>query len=151
MFGNKTTQNDISLPVSACQAVLSDTPYFQLSVKLKSLRSLLYLVCSALVQVFCIGRERRMRSRGVEPAGSCPTLVNNILSAASFYGRPQYRGRQDQAPRSHNSQDSIRDALEVVSYSFLQLLKRPCRTHLLRNGLSLQIRRERPEDRASLL
>src|SRR6266852_4308005 len=43
-------------------------------------------------------------------------------SAASFYGRPQYRGRQDQAPRSHNSQDSIRDELEVISYSFLQLL-----------------------------
>src|SRR6267143_537962 len=71
-------------------------------------------------------------------------------STASFYCRPQYRGRQDQAPRSHNSQDSIRDALEVVSYSFLQLLKRPCRMHLLRNGLSLQIRRERPEDRAFL-
>src|SRR5258708_38843915 len=94
--------------------------------------------------MFCMGCERKTRSRGVEPAGSC--LVNNILSAASFYGRPQYRGRQDQAPRSHNSQDSILDALEVVSYSFLQLLKRPCRMHLLRNGLSLQIRRERPED-----
>jgi hypothetical protein len=38
-----------------------------------------------LIQMFCIGRERRTRSRGVEPAGSCPTLVNNILSAASFY------------------------------------------------------------------
>jgi hypothetical protein len=37
------------------------------------------------VQMFCIGRERRTRSRGVEPAGSCPTLVNIILSAASFY------------------------------------------------------------------
>jgi Tol biopolymer transport system component len=32
-----------------------------------------------------IGSERRTRSRGVEPAGRCPTLVNNILSAASFY------------------------------------------------------------------
>src|SRR5260370_41006750 len=99
--------------------------------------------------MFCIGCERKTRSRGVEPAGSC--LVNNILSAASFYGRPQYRGRQDQAPRTHNSQDSLRDALEVVSYSFLQLLKRPCRMHLLPNGLSLQLRRERPKDRASLL
>ena len=38
-----------------------------------------------LIQMFCIGRERRTRSRSVEPAGSCPTLVNNILSAASFY------------------------------------------------------------------
>ncbi len=34
---------------------------------------------------FCVGRERGTRSRGVEPAGSFPTLVNNILSAASFY------------------------------------------------------------------
>jgi hypothetical protein len=39
MFGNKITQSDISLPVSACQAVLLGTPYFQLSVKLKSSRS----------------------------------------------------------------------------------------------------------------
>ncbi len=61
--------------------------------------------------------------------------MNNILSAASFYGRPQYRGRQDQAPRSHNSQDSIRDALEVVSYSFLQLLKRPCRIECIYFGM----------------
>src|SRR6266852_4401443 len=101
--------------------------------------------------MFCIGRERRTRSRGVESAGSCPTLVNNTLSAASFYGRPQYRGRQDQAPRSHSSQDSIRDELGVIPYPFLRLPKPPCRMHLLRNGLSLQIRRERPEDRASLL
>jgi hypothetical protein len=85
MFVNKITLSDISLPVSACQAVLLDTPYFQLSVKLKSLRSLLQLVCTALVQIFCIGRERRMRSRGVEPAGSFPILVNNIRSLASFY------------------------------------------------------------------
>jgi len=42
-------------------------------------------ITTKLIQMFCIGRERRTRSRGVEPAGSCPTLVNNILSAASFY------------------------------------------------------------------
>jgi hypothetical protein len=41
-------------------------------------------------------------------------MVNHGVSPLSSYERPRYRGRQDRAPMSHNSQDSIRAEFEVI-------------------------------------
>jgi len=66
----------------------------------------------------------------------------------SFYERPRYRGRQDRAPMSHSSQDSIRDELEALPCSCLRRPQPLCRTHLPQHGPSLQIQHAPLGDRA---
>src|SRR5258708_36620365 len=69
------------------------------------------------------------------------SLLSRMKITFSSYQRPRYRGRQDRAPMSHNSQDSIRAGLEVLPCSWLRRPQRLCRMHLPQHGLSLQIQR----------
>src|SRR5579863_6980209 len=74
------------------------------------------------------------------------SLLSTMKITFSFYERPRYGGRQDRAPMSHNSRDSIRAELEVLACSCLRRPQPPCRMHLPQHGLSLQIQHGPLED-----